>query len=173
MIADTNIPLPFNCSEWTIDSKFNLSDITPELLEKPVRVRVGRDDHLSSIIEYVSPFTAFYNINTIQHIIAICGIEYLYEYVEPRANGNILHAVILNPNIEIARLMIELLPLDVVRELANKPNRHGRLPIELIDRDLELFELLFTVSPLSRDHLEDMAKYSGLVREFINKNINH
>lgn len=131
-ITGTSIPIPIGCSEWTITDKIDLDELTPEILESPVFVRVGRDYHSSAIYETVSMFTALVDLRDIEYIVKICGTDYLKEYVDPRYNGNILHAVVLNPNEEVLRFILNIIDDNVLVELANKTDRLGRIPLELI-----------------------------------------
>lgn len=156
-IHGTDVPIPIGCSEWTIVSDLDLDEITPALLETPVTVRVGRDYHGSSYHEHVSIFTAIIDVNMIIYIVNVCCCDYLMEYVDPRSNGNILHAAVLNPNREVLLYFVNLLGEDAVRYLANKRNPAGKVPLELIQYDREMFRLLMNFTAI------DERMYKSLI----------
>lgn len=158
MITNTNIPIPFNCSEWTILDKIDLSNVTQQWLESTISVRVGRDYHSSSIVESVSPFTAIYDLDLIQDIVSICGVEYLTTYIDPRSGGNILHAIMLNPNINVIEYILSILPSDVVTSLANSKNRFGMLPLMLIYTNMNLFTKILSITDITESELRTAAK---------------
>lgn len=168
MISGTNIPLPLHCNEWTLISDFDITNITPKSLEKELMVRVGRDYHGSSCIEHLSPFSAIYDLDIIKRIVSVCEIDYLCRYVDPRANGNILHAIVLNPNIEVIEYILSLLPIETITKLANTKNRHGNYPLLLIDRNMELFEYILSITNISDNELRRAAKYLPTACTYIN-----
>lgn len=157
-IFGTNIPLPYGCDEWTLVDDISTDDITPELLERCVSVRVARDYHGSSIHDHMSLFSAAYNLNEIKYLATLCCTDYLSEYVDPRTGGNIFHAVAINPNSNVIKFMSKFLGDDITGQLMNSVDSHGRKPIELIYYDREPFEFALQYTEMDnqyRDYLLD------------------
>lgn len=163
-IADTDIPIPLGCDEWTIVGKFDPDDITPETLEQTIAVRVGRDYHSSSIHEHVSPFTAIVDLDTIMYILFVCGRDYAAEYVDPRMDGNIMHALALNPNIKAIEHVISELGYDVSVTLINGKDRCGRKPIELIPYNKPMFDLLKQYTEINEEYAEYLLKHVPIAK---------
>lgn len=138
-LTNNHISIPPTCSEWTILDDIDYDNITPQRLNTPVNVRVGRDYHSSSIVNKVSIFTAVPDIEAIQYIVTVAGYEFIANYKDCRADGNILHSVSLNPNHDVYNMILLCLGDDTIDILANMPDRNGFLPIEYIVNNRTMF----------------------------------
>lgn len=166
-IRNTDIPIPIGCNEWTIVSKFDHDNILPETLEKLMAVRVGRDYHSSGIHEHMSPFSAIYNLEEIQYIISVCGIDYLFEYVDPRTNGNIMHAAAINPNIEVIKYIIDLFGEEASKFLINSYDNEERRVIELAGYNRQMFELLTHYTTIESEYAVYLIKTCPVAKLYL------
>lgn len=167
-IKDTEIPLPLYCDDWEIQTEIDLDDITPDTLEELIRVKIGRDYHGASVCEHMSIFSAVYDVETIKYIILVCGSDYLTEYVDPRHNGNILHAAAINPNVEVAKVIINSIAQDSLHKLAMGVDRIDRRPIELVPYDAEMFALFIQITDIDDDYKEYLQKVCPVARVVFN-----
>ena len=166
-IRGTDIPVPIGCNEWTLISKFDFDDITPDTLERLIDVRVGRDYHGSAIHEQVSPFSAIYDLDGIQYIISVCGWDYLAEYVDPRTGGNIMHALAVNPNVNVMRYVIEGFGEMACRYLINSYDNNGRRVIELTGYNKAMFGLLLPFTSIESDYAEYLIDKLPVAKSFL------
>lgn len=162
-IRNTNIPLPFGCEDWKLVDKPDYENITPNLLENLVSVIVGRDYHSCYIHDHMSIFSAEYRLDVIQYIVMVCCTDYLLQYTDPRCKGNILHSVVMNPNIEVAKYIINVLGDNNVFRLANEVNKFNHVPLETILYEREMFKLLLPYTELTENVLERLVKDNPLV----------
>lgn len=166
-IRDTNIPIPIGCDEWTLVHKFDYDNIVPETLEHTMPVRVGRDYHSSAIHENVSPFSAIYDLDGIAYIISVCGWDYLAEYVDPRTGGNIMHAVAINPNVDVMKYVIAGFGDMACRYLINSYDKNERRVIELAGYNRHMFELLLPYTSIESDYANYLIEHLPVAKCFL------
>ena len=166
-IHGSDVPLPYGCEEWTLVDDITEDDITPQLLERCVSVRVARDYHGSSIHEHMSLFSAAYNLNEIKYLAMICCEDYLSEYVDPRTGGNIFHAVVINPNPYVMMFMSEFLGDELTHILMNSLDSNGRRPIELIGYDRDHFEQALHYTDMDDKYREYLLDKCPVAKVFI------
>lgn len=157
--------IPYGCTEWTLPTNIDYDVIDPTLLEKAISVRVGRDYHGSSIYNTTTIFGAITDIDYIANVVDICGVDYLFDYIEPVYNGNILHACVANPNEEIPLFMLCILPTEAIQALANQQDRRGCVPLELVTFDVQLFRELMKYTIIDESMKQRLIRttYAGKV----------
>lgn len=166
-IYGTDIPLPYGCEEWTLVDDISSDDITPQLLERCVSVRVGRDYHGSSIHDHMSLFSAVYSVDEIQYLTMVCCEDYICGYVDPRTGGNIFHAVVINPNPNVMRYMIEFLGDGAAYQLMNSLDSRGRRPIELIGYERSVFEQALRYTDMTEPYRKHLLETCPVAKLFI------
>lgn len=167
MINNSSSIIPFGLDEWTLTDNVNLLEDPIEKLSKDFYIRIGRDYHGCGIHEKHSLFTYITDTKQMKLLLNRFG-ENVVNYTN-RTGGNVLHDIVINPNMECYYVFKNAVTEDDLFMLANKVNKYDEKPIENVNTVILFEELLKYTDVTPSVLLSCMRKNYGVQKHICDK----
>lgn len=155
----------YNIIGWSLRNKVNIDNISD--IMAVYDVKVDADYHGCNIYHEMSLFTFITDIDLY--------LKLLHKITDFKSktikNNNILHETVMNPNPQCLYTLIDLLPDELVYELANEKNNSNNLPIELTNSQY-IFARLYDYTEMTDEILSTCMNNSFTIKNLIIKEFN-